>query len=142
MFNPNQEDVRRFFCAAFAKAQKREVLSPLESLAIDWINQHPEYHPDLADEERAVSADYSVEKGQTNPFLHLSMHLTITEQVSIDQPAGIRDAFERLTRRLDSEHLAAHEIMECLGEMIWESQRSGQPPDGAAYIEAVKRRAQ
>jgi hypothetical protein len=142
MFNPNQEDVRRFFCLTFAKARKHEVMTPLETLAMNWINQHPEYEADLADEERAVGADYSVENGQTNPFLHLSMHLTITEQVSIDQPAGIRNAFERLAIRLDSEHLAAHEIMECLGEMIWQSQRSGQPPDGVAYIEAVKRRAQ
>lgn len=142
MFDPSQEDVRRFFCGAFAKAQKRDVLTPMETLAIDWINQHPEYHDDLADEARALTADYSVEGQKTNPFLHLSMHLTISEQVSIDQPAGIRAAFERLAARLDSAHLAAHEVMECLGEMVWQSQRSGQPPDGAAYIECVKRRAQ
>lgn len=108
---------------------------------MDWINEHPEYHDDLADEQAALAADYTVEDGQTNPFLHLSMHITIAEQISINQPAGIRSAYERLTIRLDSEHLAAHEIMECLGEMIWNAQRSGQPPDGAAYLDCVKRRA-
>ena len=77
----------------------------------------------------------------TNPFLHLSMHLTISEQCSIDQPRGIRQAVELLTARLDSLHDAHHAAMECLGQMIWESQRAGRPPDGQSYVEAVQRRA-
>ena len=76
-----------------------------------------------------------------NPFLHLSMHLSISEQCSIDQPRGIRQAVELLSRRLDSLHDAHHATMECLGQMLWESQRSGRPPDGEAYIAAVQRRA-
>jgi ABC-type amino acid transport system permease subunit len=79
--------------------------------------------------------------GVTNPFLHLSMHLSISEQCSIDQPRGIRQAVELLSRRLDSLHDAHHATMECLGQMLWESQRSGRPPDGEAYIAAVQRRA-
>ncbi len=110
----------------------------MEAMALDWIVQHPEYEPDLGDVDAALAADYSVERGQTNPFLHLSMHLTITEQLSIDQPPGIRAAYQRLAQRLDSEHEAQHQIMECLGQMIWTSQRSGLPPDGAQYLECVK----
>jgi hypothetical protein len=140
MFTPSSNDVRRFFCEVFRKHHAKEILTPLESMALDWIVQHPEYDDALQDAEAAVARDYSVEGGQANPFLHLSMHLSIAEQVSIDQPRGIRAAYEALTRKLDSSHEAHHVIMECLGEMIWNSQRRGLPPDGEAYVEAVKRR--
>lgn len=140
MFTPSQHDVRRFFCETFRKHRANEILTPLEAVARDWVVQHPEYADALMDTDAALAADYSVESGQSNPFLHLSMHLSIQEQVSIDQPPGIRQAFQALTRRLGSEHEAHHQIMECLGEMVWNSQRSGLPPDGAAYIECVKRR--
>jgi Domain of unknown function (DUF1841) len=111
------------------------------SIAARWIDEHPEYHADLADVQAALAAQYTVEAGRTNPFLHLSMHLTITEQMSIDQPAGIRQAVELLSARLGSMHAAQHAAMECLGEMVWASQRSGQPPDGHAYLDCVRRRA-
>ncbi|ASU39407.1 hypothetical protein hmeg3_14630 [Herbaspirillum sp. meg3] len=140
MFNPSQHDVRRFFCEAFRKHRENQILTPLEAIARDWIIQHPEYDDELIDVERALEADYSVEQGQTNPFLHLSMHLSISEQISIDQPPGIRKAFQALAQRKGSEHEAQHEIMECLGEVIWNSQRSGLPPDSAAYIESIRRR--
>jgi hypothetical protein len=140
MFNPSQHDVRRFFCEAFHKLRANEILTPLEAIARDWIVQHPEYEAVLADTEAALAADYSVERGQSNPFLHLSMHLSIAEQISIDQPPGIRAAFLALAQRLGSEHDAHHQMMECLGEMIWTSQRNGLPPDGIAYVECVKRR--
>jgi hypothetical protein len=140
MFTPSQHDVRRFFCETYRKYRANEILTPLEAIARDWIMQHPEYANALADIDTALTADYSVENGATNPFLHLSMHLSIAEQVSIDQPQGIRAAFQSLAQRRDSEHEAHHQIMECLGEMIWTSQRSGLPHDGAAYIECVKRR--
>ncbi len=140
MFTPSQHDVRRFFCEAYRKHRANEILTPLEAVARDWVVQHPEYADALKDTEAALAADYSVERGDSNPFLHLSMHLSIAEQISIDQPPGIRKAFLGLAQRLDSEHEAHHQIMECLGQMIWASQRSGLPPDGAAYIECVKRR--
>jgi hypothetical protein len=112
----------------------------MEAIAVDWIRQHPEYHAALADVEAAVARDYSVEGGQANPFLHLSMHLSIAEQLSIDQPRGIRQATIDLAHRLGSEHEAHHQVMECLGQMIWTSQRNGAPPDEAAYIECIKRK--
>ncbi len=140
MFTPSSHDVRRFFCEVFRKHHAKEILTPLESMALDWIVQHPEYDEALQDAEAAVARDYSVEGGQANPFLHLSMHLSIAEQVSIDQPRGIRAAYEALSRKLDSSHEAHHVIMECLGEMIWNSQRRGLPPDGEAYVESIKRR--
>lgn len=141
MFTPSQHDVRRFFCEAYRKERAGEPLTPLEALASDWIGQHPEYHDELADADAALAASYTVEDGRTNPFLHLAMHLSITEQVQIDQPRGIKQAVELLAARRGSLHEAHHEAMECLGEMVWNSQRSGLPPDGEAYIDAVRRRA-
>jgi len=139
MFTPSSHDVRRFFCEAYRKRRAGEILTPMDAIAADWIDQHPEYHDALGDAEEAVARDYSVEGGQANPFLHLSMHLSITEQVSVDQPRGIRAAYEALAARV-GEHDAQHEIMECLGEMIWASQRAGLPPDAEQYVECVKRR--
>jgi hypothetical protein len=139
MFNPSQEDVRRFFCEAFRKQRANEVLTPLEAMAADWINHHPEYHDVLSDIDTALARDYAVAGGATNPFLHLSMHLSIDEQNSIDQPPGIRAAATELTLKLDSAHEAQHRIMDCLGEMIWNAQRNGQPPDALAYMDSVRR---
>jgi Domain of unknown function (DUF1841) len=141
MFNPSQADVRRFFCAAHAKARDGQPMEAIETLASLWIAEHPEYHAELSDVDAALARNYD-EGGQgTNPFLHLSMHLSISEQCSIDQPRGIRQAVELLTARRDSLHDAHHEVMEELGTMLWEAQRSGRAPDGQAYIDRVQRRA-
>lgn len=141
MFAPSQEDVRRFFCQVWRRQQEALPLDPMQAKAAPWVVQHPEYAGDLADEAAALAAVYTVEDGRTNPFLHLSMHLSLQEQVEIDQPRGIRHAFERLRDRLGSDHDAHHQMMDCLGEMIWASQRSGQPPDGHAYLDCVLRKA-
>lgn len=140
MFNPSQSDVRRFFCETYRKHCQNEILMPMEAIARDWIVQHPEYHAILSDLDKALEADYSVEGGESNPFLHLSMHLSISEQIAVDQPVGIQAAYQGLAQRLGSAHDAQHQAMECLGQMIWTSQRNNLPPDGAAYVECVKRR--
>lgn len=139
MFTPSSDDVRRFFCETFRKQRAGEILSPMDAIAADWIAGHPEYAGVLGDVDAALARDYSVEGGATNPFLHLSMHLSISEQVSIDQPRGIRDACNALEARV-GQHEAHHQIMECLGEMIWNAQRAGLPPDADAYIECVRKR--
>jgi hypothetical protein len=141
MFQPSQHDVRRFFCEAYAKQRAGQPLTPIETLAAGWIDEHPEYATDLADVDAALAAVFTVDEGRTNPFLHLAMHLSVSEQCSIDQPRGIRQAVELLAAKRNSLHDAHHEVMDCLGEMIWASQRSGQPPDGHAYLDAVRRRA-
>lgn len=148
MFAPSQNDVRTFFCETYQKHRRHfdghevpPVLTPMEALAADWIAEHPEYHAELADLPTALAAVYDVEAGRANPFLHLAMHLSISEQLSIDQPHGIRQAVELLAARRGSMHDAHHEVMECLGEMMWASQRSGLPPDGHAYLEAIRKRA-
>ena len=141
MFSPSQADVRRYFCSVYAKTRSQQALEPLETIASLWIDEHPEYHAELADVDLALAAMQQTEEGKTNPFLHLSMHLSISEQCSIDQPRGIRQAVELLTHHRNSLHLAHHEAMECLGRMLWDSQQAGRPPDGAAYIACVQRHA-
>ena len=116
-------------------------MEALETLASQWIAEHPEYHGDFSDVEAALLKMYEVEGGRTNPFLHVSMHLTVSEQCSIDQPRGIRQAVELLAAKRGSLHDAHHETMDCLGQMVWQSQRAGKPPDGDAYIACVQRRA-
>ena len=141
MFSPSQDDVRRFFCQVMLRWRQAEPLDALQTLAAQWVQEHPEFHNVLSDEVWALRQTYPVEAGHANPFLHLSMHLSISEQCSIDQPQGIRQAVELLTRRKDSLHEAHHIVMECLGAMLWESQRSGRAPDGAAYVQSVQRSA-
>ena len=141
MFQPSQADVRRFFCGVYAKARAGQPMEAIELLVSQWIDEHPEYHAALSDVDAALASMEHASEAQDNPFLHLSMHLSISEQCSIDQPRGIRQAVELLTARRDSLHQAHHEVMDCLGRMVWESQRAGRPPDGAAYIDCVQQSA-
>lgn len=138
LFNPTKDQVREFFCLAWAKQKATGVLTPLESIAARWMVEHPEYHGILETPEAAKEKDFSVENGQTNPFLHLSMHLSMTEMVQVDQPLGIKTIAKELTIKLDSEHAAQHQMMECLGQVLWESQRHGTPPDMQLYLQKLQ----
>ena len=140
MFNPSRDQVRQFFCAAWRKHQERLPLVGAEVTAADIAARHPEYHALLSDADQALGQEWTPEGGQMNPFLHLSLHLAIHEQVSIDQPPGIRAAFEGLRTRL-GQHEAEHVILECLGETIWRAQRQGGAMDADAYLDAVRRQA-
>lgn len=144
LFQPTQTDVRRFFCSVYAKSRATISLEAIEIIAIQWLDEHPEYQEDFSDIDAALLRLEQItpaDMGKTNPFLHLSMHLSITEQCSVDQPRGIRQAVELLTERLDSLHDAHHIVMEHFGQMLWDSQQNGRPPDGQTYVEAVQRSA-
>jgi len=145
MFTPSRDDVRRFFCEAWRKHNDGSIVEPIEAAALKWIVAHPEYHALLDDQAQALTEQFSVERGQGNPFLHLSMHLALDEQLGIDQPPGIVAAFGRLAARTGDAHAAAHEAMECLGEIVWNAQRGAMPVDAAAindaYLECLQRRA-
>jgi len=138
MFNPSRDEARNFLFETWRKRRTGELLTPLEDLTAQLIEKHPEFHDFLADPERYQDKDYLPEQGATNPFLHLMMHLTIEEQLSIGQPHGIRAHFERLAAHYHSEHDAQHRMMECLGEMIWQAQRHGTPPDAAVYLNCLE----
>ncbi len=139
MFNPSREQVRSFFIEAWGKYRAGTPLVGLENTAVDVMLEHPEYRQAIEDPQQA-SAEYSVESGAPNPFLHLSLHLAIEEQLSIDQPPGIRAEFERLQRKLSDRHAALHAVLECLGETVWRSQRESAPPDALGYLDCLRRK--
>jgi hypothetical protein len=139
IFNPTREEVRRFFCDTWKKKTEDQILTPMEIIASDWMVDHPEYHTLLADPEGAISEDYTPERGETNPFLHLSMHLSISEQISIDQPPGIKAIADKLAKKHGSAHEAQHAMMDCLGQVMWQAQREGQALSPEIYLEALQR---
>jgi hypothetical protein len=112
----------------------------METLAADLVDLHPEYH-DLLEAPDALTREWTPEQGETNPFLHLSLHLAIEEQLSIDQPPGILAAFNLLQSRRGERHDALHAVLDCLGEMVWRSQRDRLPPDGEEYLACIRRAA-
>lgn len=140
MFAPSREQVRQFFFDTWAKYRAGTPLQGMEAIALGVILLHPEYHAVLEARERSAERDYTPEMGQTNPFLHMSLHLAIEEQLTIDQPAGVRAAFEGILHKSDNRHDALHAALECLGEMVWKSQRDGAPPDPKGYLECLRRR--
>ena len=140
MFNPTRDEARNFLFETWRKCLEGGLLTPLEDLTAQLIEKHPEYHDLLTDPECYQNKDYSPEHGATNPFLHLMMHLAIEEQLSINQPHGIRAHFERLTHKHESEHDAQHAMMECLSEMIWQAQRNHTAPDAVIYLTCLEQR--
>ena len=141
MFNPNRDQARQFFIDTWAKFQRRDALSPLEEKTAAIISRHPEYHRVLQNPESFITTDWRPEAGDINPFLHLGFHLAIQEQLDIDQPHGIRAIYAQLAAIHDDEHAALHQIVDCLGETLWQSQRTAQPLDGALYLQLLRQRA-
>ena len=140
MFSPTRDQSRRFFIDAWRKRGQGVPLTPLEHLAADLVGLHPEYHALLSGSDEALAREWAPEQGEANPFLHLSLHLAIEEQLSIDQPPGLRAAFDALLARHGERHRALHDVLECLGETMWRAQRDRAPPDGVAYLECLRRR--
>ena len=139
MFNPTREQVRRFFCDAWRKHKDRLPLQPSEVVAAELVAAHPEYHALMDDVDTAIEQEFTPEGGKMNPFLHLSLHLAVAEQISIDQPPGIKSAYERLREKLNVDD-AEHTIMDCLGETIWHSQRNGGALNSERYLECVRKK--
>lgn len=140
MFAPTRDEARRFLIEAWRKHRAGEPVSGLEQTAAQLIALHPEYHRMLETPDAYVDRDYRPEQGDVNPFLHLSLHLAVAEQLAIDQPAGIVAQYERLRARDGDAHAALHALVECLGETIWQAQRRGSAPDAALYLECLERR--
>ena len=139
MFNPSRDEARAFLVDAWSKHRAQQPLSALENIAAGLISMHPEYHATFEHPDRHVERDYSPEAGDINPFLHLSLHLAVAEQLAIDQPPGIRAQFERLRTARGDEHAALHAVLECLGEVIWSAQRLRASPDPALYLACLER---
>jgi len=142
LFNPSRDQVRQFFFDAWRKFRQQEPLSQLEAVAIEIIQMHPEYHYVLDAPEQYLEQSYFPEMGETNPFLHLSLHLSILEQIAIDQPKGIAGSYKTLLDKHGNALDAQHDLMDCLAEVIWQSQRNSTPLDAQAYLQCMERKAQ
>ena len=104
------------------------------------MQMHPEYHVVLDAPERYMNQQYFPEMGETNPFLHLSLHLSVIEQISINQPIGIAPIYEQLCKRRGDKHLAQHDILDCLAETIWQAQRNNTPLDSEHYLRLLNKK--
>ena len=137
IFGNDRNQLRRAYASAWQKFQQGLPMEPLEQQIAQVIKEHPEYHKQL----QQIESDFIPEMGQTNPFLHMGMHLAIREQLATNRPAGILDCYQALTRKLKSAHDAEHEMMECLAEALWQAQRNQVPPDEIAYLQCLQQRA-
>ena len=137
LFSQDRNQLRQYYCDVWRKHRAGEVLEPLEAQIRDVILLHPEYHALLEDVDRALDRDYLPESGETNPFLHMALHLAIYEQLATDRPAGIRALVLQARGRWPDMHALEHRMLECLAETLWQSQRDGKPPDEAAYLRCL-----
>ncbi len=139
LFSPDRHQVRQFFQYSWRQHCQGGSLSAIESLAAEIIGFHPEFHALLElPEAELLTREWPPEDGTMNPFLHLSLHLALEEQLRIDQPPGIRAVYTHQCRLIGVEHDARHRLMECLGEVVWESQRHGTPPDPKRYWDLLQ----
>jgi len=134
MYSLDRNRMRRVFLDAWRKSRTSEPLQPLEQIVAEVIHRHPEYQPLIEAGEQVLERDFLPEGGQTNPFLHMGMHISLQEQIGADRPPGIRDLFRRIAERSGNAHEAEHRMMECLGASLWEAQRAGTLPDEQAYL--------
>ena len=134
----DRDQVRQMYIDVWHKLQRRQLLEPLEALIAEVIEWHPEYHGLLAEDAEIKQREFMPDGGQTNPFLHMGMHIALREQAGADRPPGIRAIYDRLSRGRDP-HEAEHAMMECLGEALWQAQRNHQPPDENNYLECLKK---
>lgn len=140
MYSSNRSDTRQPFFDAWQKMQAGLPMTALETIIADVIRLHPEYHALLSDAGRTQDKDWLPEGGETNPFLHMGMHVAIREQLSIDRPAGIKTAHAALLAHTRDAHAAEHAMLECLGEALWRAQRENRLPDEQAYLACIRSR--
>jgi hypothetical protein len=134
----SRDEVRQVYLTVWRKMQRREVLEPMEALIAAVIEIHPEYHALLEDGETVAQAEFTPEQGQTNPFLHMGMHIALREQAQSDRPAGIQPLYQKLVTG-KGQHDAEHAMMDCLGEVLWRAQRDGAEPDQNSYLECLRK---
>ena len=137
----DRASLRRMYVEAWRKHRESRPVEPVEDQIVRVVELHPEYAGLLESGDTTLDRDYTPEGGQTNPFLHMGLHLAIREQVATDRPTGIAEVYRALLTRLGDLHAAEHAMIDCLGEALWQAQRSGRPPDEAAYLEALRRLA-
>ncbi len=142
LFGQDRDQLRGMYIQAWAAHRDNRPLEPLQAQIVAVIEQHPEYHRLLENTDQAMGREYLPESGESNPFLHMGMHLAIQEQVSTNRPAGIRMLYQQLLMHAPDPHQLEHKLMDCLAEMIWQAQRDGVAPDETRYLSCIKNLAE
>lgn len=137
LFTQDRKRLRDQFFDAWQKHQQAQSLEPMEKQIVSLLEEHPEYHKLLANPDN-VDKDFGPEHGEMNPFLHLSLHLALREQVGTDRPKGIASVTRSLLLKHGDGHEVEHIMIECLGECLWDAQRQQKQPDEQAYLEKLK----
>lgn len=135
MFGTDRNQLRQMYKTAWQKFQQQQTLSPLEIQITEVIKEHPEYH----DFVLQLDKDFLPELGQTNPFLHMGLHLGLREQISTNRPAGIGQIYQQLIQIKGSAHDAEHAMIECLAEAMWSAQTNNTAPDEMRYLNTLKK---
>ena len=126
--------MRDVFFQAWRKHREGLLVEPLEQQLIDIIQLHPEYHALFMDRDNRLDHDF----GSENPFLHLSLHSALREQIQTDRPAGIQTLFKNLLVKNADQHSVEHKMMACLEQVLWQAQQTGKMPDEQEYLRALK----
>jgi hypothetical protein len=137
MFGQDRTELRQMFFTAWEKHQNKQLMEPLEAVVAKIIELHPEYHA-LLENKETLDRDYTPEMGQTNPFLHMAMHISIQEQLSTKRPTGIEQLHISILKKYKDPHETEHLMMECLGKMLWEAQSQNRMPDENDYLTCLK----
>ena len=132
----SRDEVRQIYLDVWQKMQQNTLLEPMQALIAEVIDIHPEYHGLLAQADDIKQQDFTPEQGQTNPFLHMGMHIALREQAAGDRPAGIGEIYRKLNRAR-GRHDAEHAMMECLGQALWNAQRDQRAVDEMLYLECL-----
>ncbi len=138
IFSQDRSKIRQHYLDVWRKACNKEPLDQLEQLIADVIREHPEYHPLFSNPDAAIDSEFYPEHGTTNPFLHMGMHIALREQVATDRPPGITDLTRKLLLQYQDSHAMEHEMMEALGQVLWDAQRAGKEPDQTVYLELLR----
>jgi hypothetical protein len=139
IFGDDRKQLRKMYFDVWNKAQNKKPMTPLEIQIADVIGIHPEYHQQLtADPNDKIDKDYQTQVGESNPFLHMGLHLGLREQIATSRPQGIKQIFIQITKSVNNSHLAEHLCMDVLSQFIWEAQSSGKAPNDEKYLQQLK----
>ena len=138
IYGQDRDQLRRIWFDAWQNHLDGKPLIPLHLELVRIIQLHPEYDIMFDNPEQYLGKEYLPEFGETNPFLHMSMHQGIHEQLSSGRPNGINDIYEKLCHQFGDAHETEHAMMEGFAETLWQAQRSGTMPDENAYLKRIK----
>lgn len=134
--NNDRDQMRQTICQAWQKHQAQQPLDELESALCNIIREHPEYHADLELSAENKTKDYTTD---SNPFLHIALHLSLHEQLSTNRPHGIKAIYKKLAAKYSDPHQIEHLMLDIMANLMWEAQQAGKLPDESVYLNKLEK---